>query len=534
MKKKNIAALSLYISIISCTGNYLEINSYPYGATDEELERDGYIITSSLSGIAKGVISPVVNTAQYTECILGGTMSGYMADANSNFRNTISNYNPTDGWTKVFLTDKYIIPEIYANYNKLKQVTSDPAVIAIADIMRVAGMHRIVDTYGPIPYSKIGKDGKIQVPFDSEETIFNRMFKELDDAVNVLDEYVSIGIPATSDIIYSGNVEKWIKFANSLKLRLAMRIVYADRKLAEQMVKSAVEHHIGVMTSNEDNAYFSSFGVKGNPLNVAVKYNMVKTHDDGSICTTGGDSHAAADIICYMNGYKDPRRAVYFTESEWGPEYKYVGLRRGIVIPDHATIGHRYSGIEIGPDDKLCWMNAAEVSFLMAEAKAVFGFDISGDARTYYENGIRLSFEQYGVQGADTYILDENSVPENYLDPAGTNSYDQQLSTVTIAWNESDNAERKQERIIIQKWIANWLLGNESWADVRRTGYPRLIPATQEGNKSNGLIDSEEGPGRLPYPADEYINNAENIRYAVQEYLGAPDNMKTKLWWDCK
>ena len=91
-----------------------------------------------------------------------------------------------------------------------------------------------------------------------------------------------------------------------------------------------------------------------------------------------------------------------------------------------------------------------------------------------------------------------------------------------------------QERIIIQKWIANWLLGNEAWADYRRTGYPHLIPATSDGNKSGGEVDSKRGARRMRYPLDEYVSNAGNVEDAVANYLNGPDKMSTDLWWDCK
>ncbi len=85
---------------------------------------------------------------------------------------------------------------------------------------------------------------------------------------------------------------------------------------------------------------------------------------------TGGDTHAAADIICYMNGYKDNRREKFFTKSEWAGQ-DYVGMRRGIVIPELKTTGHKYSGVNIAPTSPLYWMNAAEVAFLRAEGQAV-------------------------------------------------------------------------------------------------------------------------------------------------------------------
>ena len=88
---------------------------------------------------------------------------------------------------------------------------------------------------------------------------------------------------------------------------------------------------------------------------------------------------------------------------------------------------------------------------------------------------------------------DESKIPTTYTDPSGLNPYNSQLSTITIKWDESSTDEVKQERIITQKWIANWMLGNEAWADYRRTGYPKLIPTTDEGNMSGGTVDNKKG-----------------------------------------
>lgn len=235
-----------------------------------------------------------------------------------------------------------------------------------------------------------------------------------------------------------------------------------------------------------------------------------------------------------MNGFNDPRREKYFVKSEW-PGVDYVGLRRGIVIPSLKTTGHKYSGVNVTISSPLYWMNAAEVAFLKAEAIAVFGYNMGGaDAKSCYEEGIRLSFEQWGVSGAEEYMAQTSNPNVTYLDPAGTNTYSSLLTELPVAWDEGATPEQKQERIITQKWIANWLLGNEAWADYRRTGYPHLIPATAEGNKSNGIVDSNRGARRMPYPVDEYINNADNVSYAVSQYLKGADNLATDLWWACK
>lgn len=535
MIKRAFIMVAVAATSVACTANYMNINKNPYGVTDDEMQRDGYAVRAALIGIANGVISPDVNTTQFTECLLGGTMGGYMADGNAGWANTISNYNPTDNWTNVFMKSSWIIPTIYANYRLLHQSTDNPVIWAVGDIVKVAAMHRVTDTYGPIPYSKIGQNGEINVPYDTQMDVYKAMFAELDAAVAVLMPERQNNFSPSADVIYGGIIDNWIKLANSLKLRLAMRISYADPELSRQMAESAVKHEVGVMVSNSDNAVFSSWGTDGNTINRSVEYNMLTIHDDGSACTTeSGDSHAAADIVSYMNGYNDPRRSSYFTASEWpAPAETYVGMRRGIVIPNHNTVGHQYSGIKIGVDSPVYWMTAAEVAFLEAEAVAVFGYDLGIDARSAYEKGISLSFEQWGASGAEQYMADNTSTPGAYNDPAGSNSIAAQ-SSITIAWDENASVEKKQERIITQKWIANWLLGNEAWADWRRTGYPHLFPCTDAGNKSGGLVDNVQGARRMEYPDDENTSNTANYNAAVSMLGGRGDVMSTRLEFDCK
>lgn len=527
------AAVSVYA--ISCTAGYLEINRNPYGVTDDETQRDGYAVKAALLGIANGVVSPDANTAQFTECCLGGTMGGYMADAKPAWANTISNYNPTDNWTNVFMRSDRVIPLIYANYRSLHQVTDDPVLHAVGDILKVAAMHRVTDTYGPIPYSRIGQNGEINVPYDSQEEVYRKMFSELDGAVETLMPYRTSGFSAKADPIYGGDIVRWIRFANSLKLRLAMRVSYADPELSREMAESAVANEVGVIESNEDNAEFAIWGTAGNPLKVAVEYNNDDIPTGHSCQTRSGDSHAAADIICYMNGYDDPRRAAYFTKTEFtssdGVTSEYLGMRRCIKIPSHKDVGHKFSGINISSDTPSYWLSASEVAFLKAEAAGVFNYDMGTDAKTAYEQGVRLSFEQYGVGGADEY-LKSTSQPDAYFAPGfegGSTG-----STITVAWNDDADPEEMQERIITQKWIANWLLGNEAWADWRRTGYPRLLPGTDAGNYSGGKVDNRQGARRMPYPADEVGTNGTNYHDAVDNLLNGRDEMSTRLWFDCK
>lgn len=524
------------VAFVSCTGDYLEINSNPYQPGD--LTPDGYGLSSAMSNIAGCVVSPDVNTAQFTDCLLGGPMGGYYADSKvSGWDNTISNYNPTDNWTNVFLKSDKIIPVLYTNLTvveKLCEESGDDMPLMVANIIKVAAMSRVTDTYGPIPYSQIGKDGKIETPYDPQDKVYDKFFEELTNSVNALNAKLvdnpDYTIPSSADYVYKGDVKKWIRFANSLKMRLAMRIVYADKEKAQARFVEAMDPvNGGIMEQNDQNAMWDYFKSSSNPIYVASRYNSA----EGSL--TGGDSHAAADIICYMNGYNDNRREKYFVKSEYGyPEY--VGVRRGIELSTLGKNARKYSGINVAESDPVIWMNAAETYFLRAEAVAVHGFTNPHEtmtAKDLYEEGIRKSFEQWGAD-LGYYLEDDYSKPQTYNDPESVNSYSERLSEITVKWNDGAAQEEKQERIIIQKWIANWTLGNEAWADYRRTGYPKLIPATAEGNKSGGKVDSELGARRMPYPADEYVSNKNNVLEAVSEYLKGADEMGTFIWWDCK
>lgn len=525
---------TLVLGMASCTGDYLDINSNPYQPDADDMEADDYALVSAMNNIAATVISSDVNTLQFTECLLGGPCGGYFASTNTGWNNTIENFNATDDWTRVFLKTDRIIPQLYGNLTQVQNLATqmdNPVPYAVALIMKVAAMSRVTDAYGPIPYSKIGEDGSITTPYDAQADVYNKFFEELDEAIATLDANPGAALSASADYVYGGDIAKWRKLANSLKLRLAMRIVYADEALARTKVEEAVNDEGGLIESNGDNAVWDYFGSITNPFYTATRYNSYSGSDH--VCQTGGDTHVAADIICYMNGYGDPRRAAYFIPSEWDG-YDYVGVRRGVILSTLGTSAHRYSGVRVTQTDPIQWMNAAEVAFLRAEAAAIFGFSVGGSAQSFYEQGVQLSFEQWGVAAeASAYLADDTSLPEIYDDPMGQYGYGSRLSTVTVKWDESASTAEKQERILIQKWIANWMLGNEAWADYRRTGYPHLLPTTEEGNLSGGIVDNTLGARRMPYPSNEYVSNAANVTEAVSTLLGGPDNYATRIWWDC-
>jgi hypothetical protein len=493
------------------------------------MEYDGYMMRSALTTLQAWVVPLNVNTCQFTDCLLGGAFGGYLSDSNSGFNNkNFATYAPQEGWSLVLFND--FIPKIFPALKDLKNATEDPVPLAVGNIVKVMAMQRITDTYGPIPYSQIGEDGSLTAPYDSQEEVYNHMFAELDEAIGALTKHRTEDFTANADMVYSGNAGKWIKLANSLKLRMAMRIVNVAPALAQRKAEEVINHEVGPITNNSDNAFRAV--ASSNPFRVVCfEYN-------------DGDSHASADITSFMNGYADPRREKYFTVSTFTAdelEGKAVtgngfhGLRSGIYMPATDMIKH-YANMNVSTNSPLLWMNAAEVAFLRAEG-AMRGWNMgspSGEsystpAEGFYKMGIRLSFEQWGANDADTYMENNTLTPEVYRDPMELSNYTKSTSSITIQWKNGAGFNENLERLITQKWIANFPLGLEAWADFRRTGYPKLMQV--EINNSGGTVSSERMARRLTYPQTEYTENSENLNKAINSYLGGPDTMGTDVWW---
>ena len=174
-------------------------------------------------------------------------------------------------------------------------------------------------------------------------------------------------------------------------------------------------------------------------------------------------------------------------------------------------------------------MKAAEGYFLRAEAK--LRWDLGSEtAKSLYEQGITLSFDEAGVSGAASYISNSTSVPADFADKSGNGNDTSARGTVTIAWDDNDNFETKLEKIITQKWIAIYPDGEEAWSEFRRTNYPKLFPTM---NDLSGLGLQSLQIRRLRFPTSEYETNNANVT-AAATLLGGADNAKSKLWWDKK
>lgn len=526
---KTITTLSLItvsLSIVSCTKNFKEYDTNPTALSEKQISVDYQNLGEPMTQAQLYIMSNTNWIYQLQQNLNGDVYSGYFMSAdpfNSNTNNT--NYFLMDGWN--FYPWDYAYNNVMNSTQNVLKATTEPQYASFhawAKIVRVEAMHRVSDVYGPIIYTHYGQtnpDGS--VTYDSQKDAYYAFFNDLDSAISTLDGLVASGEPETFgkfDLVYGGSYAKWIKFANTLRLRLAIRISNVDPAKAKTEGELSLSDPGGLMTTNDDNA-FVDIGTNQHPIN--------------SISKSWGDISIGAPLACYLNGYNDPREPKYILKAtDPAVAGQYIGIRNGINID---AIG-RYAGYSLPVDfpNKMQIMVAAEAWFLKAEA-ALLGWNGAGDAKTDYETGIQTSFAQYGLD-ASAYINNNTLTEQPYVDPKavtpGANNVpagSPYLSTVTIAWDPAASDQVKLEKIITQKWLAIYPDGEEAWAEFRRTGYPKLFPVVV--NKSGGTISTTDFVQRLNFASDEKSTNPGGVAGAVQA-LGGQDNGGTPLWWATK
>lgn len=516
---KSMLLVGLF-SLAACTDGF--DNQNPYQPTGDMLEGDNFKVGAFFPQLQQNVVSTHNNQFQLSQNLIGDIYSGYMASPNNfNSNKNNSTYFFQDNW----LNDPFqkVYTKAIGAYMEIKKNTgSDEAshVYQLGQIIKIASMHRFTDMWGPLPYSEVGK-GSMSAAYDSQEAVYHSFFEELTKAIDVLTIF-TLNNPnskpmAAYDLVYGGDYSKWVRYANSLKLRLAMRVSYIDPVLAQKNAEEAINHSIGVITDNGNNTELKSSNtilIKNQLWTMASSYN---------------DIRMGADIQSILTGYDDPRLPIHFQKVTINDVGGYYGVRSGISIAKKEDYSP-FSSMNIQISDPIVWMNAAEVSFLRAEG-ALRGWKMKTTAKEAYENGVKLSFLDCGASGnVDMYLKDNTKVAKRYIDPKkGSNSSDA-VSKITIAWNDNNAAfEENLERIITQKWIAIFPDGQEAWSEYRRTGYPKLFPVVV--NNSAGTITGSIR--RMPFPKSEYSLNADNLAKAI-ELLGGADNGGTKLWWDAK
>ena len=401
----------------------------------------------------------------------------------------------------------------------------------VALVMKSWIMSYVTDAYGDVPYSEATKgiiDGNVTPVFDPQQDIYTGMLADLETANAVLTDESNI----SGDIFYGGDILKWRKFANSLRLRLLMRISDVDNATAVAGMVQITGNpgNFPIFESNEDMAV-----VQWNSDNPQPKYNTRSGSFD--------EVRLSQTLETRLKDLNDNRLYVFAqptTASEKGIFSEdfadYVGMPNG--LDDEAALGYSPSG---NPDEsgsnfisrlgillacRACnpdqasatasqtiIMSYSELQFILAEARER-GWVSAGDAATYYENGIRASFEYYtGRVTAGGWSEIAAAMQATDLD-----AY---LGQAAVAY--SGTTDEKLGKIALQKWISLFYTGFEGWSDWRRTSMPEVVPGPDAVN--DGLV-----PVRFQYPNSVKSTNEDNYKAAVSRM--GEDNINTKLWWD--
>lgn len=523
MKNKIILfACLLAITLISssCSDNLEQYNVNDRNITQEQLEVDFQHVGSKYKPIFESIYQYAPAWSyQLQQNLNADVYSGYM----TNPRPFIAGANNTtyalvSGWNGFIWSVPY--SNVMNNVQSITELTGDdfPTLNAVALILKVSAMHRVADVFGPIVYSNFGDLENAGV-YDSQQEAYNAFFADLDTAVAALSANIDSQRFSAFDLSYGGDYTKWVRLANSLRLRLAIRISKVDPAKAKAEGEKALSQAQGVMMANDDSFFVNS--ALDHPLAV--------------IDNSWGDIRMNASMESILSGYNDSRIGSYFTESADFPG-EFKGVRNGLPLqPGYADelaqkaayVG--FSGFNTNiKTPKVQLMTASEVYFLKAEA-ALRGWSGAGDAQSNYESGIMMSFDQHGASGAANYIADNTSTPANYVDPVNNANNALALTSNTVAWDNGADNETKLEKIITQKWIAMFPEGQEAWSEFRRTGYPKIFPVVS--NQSGGAIDTDIQIRRIPFVDSEKSTNADNVQTATS-FLKGPDNGGTRLWWD--
>lgn len=379
---------------------------------------------------------------------------------------------------------------------------------AVAKIMKVMVAQRLTDLYGDVPYSDAGlgfSKGIVTPKYDKQEDIYMAFFSELEDAFNQLN---TGGGTVKGDLFYGGDIAKWKKLANTMRLRLGMRISEVNPAEAAKQVKAAVQN--GVFESNADNCIMHHLDVSFNGSLSDFRGNGLSQAFVGN---ENGD-HFSSLMIDFLRNHGDPRLTMIATPKtgsvNWGPiqpgEELYEGVKPGTFRWDVAGGSNAASGIQPYLKQNttpFLHVSYSETQLLLAEA--AFRGWVSGSAADYYKKGVEAGIKQLEIYGAAA------------ASQANINTY---LTSNPLV------AGKEMEQIGTQIWVTYLFNSIEAYSNWRRTGFPHLIPITNPDSETGGVV-----PTRLYYPNDEMQKNKANYLDALSR-MGGKNDWTGKVWWD--
>ncbi|WP_340153706.1 SusD/RagB family nutrient-binding outer membrane lipoprotein [uncultured Marivirga sp.] len=463
--------------ITACTDNFEEINENPNSPENVEPQ---FLLTNIIS------VSSDQNTyyqgfdqsnyfSQHVAAIDFGFLDRYIIGSNSTY------------WA--------VVNGLLTDINSMKaSPTSNEAYAAVGDIMRCFLFTQMTDIWNDVPYTEAGRleEGIDKPKYDTQESIYTDpetgILAVLTRSANTLESTNQL---INGDVMFNNDLDKWVRFANSLRVRYLMRI---SKRLNDFSELSSLANSGKLMESNADNAvlpYLASapnqFPFFLSSVGGLVEHVMSKTAD--SVLSLWDDPRIAVLYQPVAAGLAND--SVYYRGIQNGQTNERV-QQLGLGVNDLSVVGSIFRDVPDGADAQ--FMQYAEVQFALAEA--VERNYIAGNVQQYYENGVRASFEYYGVD-----------VPEDYF------------SRDAVELNGTDNITK----IMTQKWLSLINIGHEAWFNIRRTG----IPSLQAGPDA---VNEGRYPVRYLYPESEQATNTENYQEAVQRIGG--DDINSKGWWE--
>jgi len=477
MKNKYMTLLlsgTLVLSAVSCKKDLVKINQNPNASQNAQPD---YLLTAATKTTTDtywGVNNTMESSllfVQYWAKIQYTDPDRYIY-SNSAFQELW-----TVGYSKSIVNLNQII--------KLGEAQGNNNYKGVALVLRSWVFALLTDAYGDVPYKQaINIDQYLTPAYDTQKDVYNALLDDLKTAQGLLDPS---GKAIAGDILYKNNIALWKKFANSLRLRLALRIADRDAAKAKQVLTDIQSEGGAYIGSNVEIAqliYLDS--PNQNPVS-----NLFDTRDDYRISKT---------IVDKLFALNDPRLPVYASKTQDATPQTYVGIPNGLLVGDASSLGFTKTSKPgtyfLAPHAPAVIISYAEVLFDRAEA-AARGFTAE-NAADLYKQAVTASLNQYGIQGtaADAYVAQ----PALQYDAANF-----------------------KKSIGEQKWIALFGQGLEAFAEWRRLDYPQLQPAA--AGTLSGKI-----PARFIYPGTEQSLNGASYKAAVADQ--GPDVLTTKLWFD--
>ena len=552
---------SKYITIItmacalffaSCSDEYMEnMNTDPSKAAT--IDPNAQLTTAQLQTYGDLSMMEIYRNYHYA---FTQQLMGCWNTTNYGGRHTLDNNEMSRIWTSFYTQSlKNIIDAQYRTAEDAEKVN----INSVLRIYRVYLMSIITDTYGDAPFSEAGLgflEGKFNPKYDKQEDIYNAFFLELVDAVNKIDPTKD---KVTGDLIYAGDVTEWQQLANSLRLRFAMRISNVNPTKAQTEFENALAANGGVITDASSDALIKymtiafSFGqeaysdYRGNSLSQLL-FGNDPANNPSYLCSTffnqlynSGDPRTFKISRCYYDGLMSatsPDNRVDITQEmiekgiDFSPRdpgaYSWEPWPTGYDSDICAELAVNNPSVtatmarEVEPklannflksDNPGVVMTSAEVKFLMAEATVKKWNVGSVSAEDLYKQGVRAAMD---------FLTD------NYGCTATTDAEFDAFIQDKGAFGHTDN--QKLEAINTQAWILHFTNPAECWANVRRSGYPKLKSPAEYGF-GQYLTGGTEIPVRLCYPVLESSYNKKSYNEAI-ERMGGTDNWHSLLWWD--